>query len=358
MLQHGQFLGLAYLENNHLSGSFTALKQQMVILLCAQGAISLQNAALYKTLGERVEQRSRELLEAQRRLAELEKAALETQMAGGFAHEMRNILGAGNLHIGMAVGKRNSRSLINIAKAVCERFEQSDDVLSGDEIDLVRDSLSAATDQMDESLRAIDRCLQRGLRLVDQVLIYAYAGTEQDGGDEHNDFVSIIEAVVSEIAVELPEHITIQRNLPPRLELAWPATHLTCIVRHLVRNARDALAKQSRNAAPQITLTLAVQNEIVTLSVLDNGCGMTADVRKRIFEPFFSTKGTESTGLGLAVVKKIVTVYAGKIECDSKVDTFTKFTVSFPIRKPRAQPQTDGAPLRAGRPQLISNDPW
>ena len=64
--------------------------------------------------------------------------------------------------------------------------------------------------------------------------------------------------------------------------------------------------------------------------VADNGCGMPADVRAKIFDPFFSTKGERGTGLGLATVQEIVTAARGHIEVESDPAWGTQIRVYWP----------------------------
>jgi signal transduction histidine kinase len=69
----------------------------------------------------------------------------------------------------------------------------------------------------------------------------------------------------------------------------------------------------------------------VRLSVTDTGSGMDEATQRRIFEPFFTTKAaSEGTGLGLSVVKGIVTEHDGAISVTSKLGAGTRFDVIFP----------------------------
>lgn len=70
----------------------------------------------------------------------------------------------------------------------------------------------------------------------------------------------------------------------------------------------------------------------VRLVVTDTGCGMSADVRARLFEPFFTTRAAEGgTGLGLAVVKSLVTEHGGAIAVESEAGIGSRFSVSLPV---------------------------
>lgn len=71
----------------------------------------------------------------------------------------------------------------------------------------------------------------------------------------------------------------------------------------------------------------------VAIKISDNGCGITRENIKRIFEPFFSTKGRKGTGLGLSITYGIVKKLGGNIEVESEVGVGTTFTVTLPIKR-------------------------
>ena len=71
--------------------------------------------------------------------------------------------------------------------------------------------------------------------------------------------------------------------------------------------------------------------ELVSVAVSDNGSGIPPEVMPRIFEPFFTTKEVgKGTGLGLAMVRSIVTRMGGSIDCQSEVGKGTTFTLQLP----------------------------
>jgi signal transduction histidine kinase len=97
-------------------------------------------------------------------------------------------------------------------------------------------------------------------------------------------------------------------------------------VLNLITNARDAMPDGG-----DIRLTLTVADREVELSVRDTGVGMSEDVRKRLFSPFFTTKAASGTGLGLSVVRSAVEEHQGKISVDSEPGAGTTFRVKLPL---------------------------
>lgn len=101
---------------------------------------------------------------------------------------------------------------------------------------------------------------------------------------------------------------------------------------NLVTNAIDACRNDDPDA-PDKTVTVRVKKARgwgVEYQVLDNGCGMNAKTKKRIFQHFFSTKGSEGTGIGLMISKKIIDEHNGAISFESEEGAGSKFFIKLP----------------------------
>lgn len=126
-------------------------------------------------------------------------------------------------------------------------------------------------------------------------------------------------------------HIELDRGLPE--VLLDPEGIHRCML-NLVTNAIDACTDIScSKTGREVTLRSSKGKDCaVEYQVVDEGCGMDKETRDKIFQRFFSTKGSQGTGLGLMITKKIVDEHKGVIECESRKGKGTKFVIKLPIK--------------------------
>jgi PAS domain S-box-containing protein len=129
-----------------------------------------------------------------------------------------------------------------------------------------------------------------------------------------------------EIAVESPEG-----NLPVTAFLKGDSGSLQQVMVNLCVNASHAIGE---NRGGRIVMQASTPDpDHVLIEVIDNGSGIPPEILTRIFEPFFTTKEVgKGTGLGLAMVRSIVTRMGGSIECHSEVDVGTNFGLLLPAK--------------------------
>lgn len=130
-------------------------------------------------------------------------------------------------------------------------------------------------------------------------------------------------------------NITIQRDYDADVPLVHVSrTEIEQVFLNLLKNAGQALATKSfENDTPRITLRISHDSERVRVEVEDNGPGMDAALKRRVFEPFYTTKEAGAgTGLGLSVSYFIVTRnHGGEFRVDSQPGEWTRFTITLPV---------------------------
>jgi len=147
---------------------------------------------------------------------------------------------------------------------------------------------------------------------------------------------------LSELIHELVEFLRYEKSLPlDRLTVnlvgdPFVKAHrvkLQQVLLNLLKNAAHATRNRPDG---HISLTVNESDGQATIMVSDNGCGMSPEVEQRIWEPFFTTKGEEGTGLGLDVAKSIIEAHGGTIGCQSAPDQGATFTIRLPLHAPQS----------------------
>lgn len=101
-------------------------------------------------------------------------------------------------------------------------------------------------------------------------------------------------------------------------------------LQNIIDNAIEACSDSKNVESADIKIkALLNKNNQLEISIEDNGCGMTDEVKERIVEPFYTTRSS-GTGLGLSVVSATVSRYGGELTIESDIDIGSKFTITFP----------------------------
>ncbi|MEM9291731.1 MAG: ATP-binding protein [Acidobacteriota bacterium] len=189
-------------------------------------------------------------------------------------------------------------------------------------------STSLAADQL---LTDIGSAAQRISTLVASVKAYSHMDRSSDR--QPTDIVQGMESTLTMLGHKLrTKNLQIQRQFAPDLPLvpAHPG-ELNQVWTNLIDNAVDALEDGGT-----ITVGAVANDEMVKVTIEDNGSGVPEDIQRRVFEPFFTTKPMgEGSGLGLDIVQRIVDQHQGQLRLDS-VPGRTVFTVCVPLAVPGA----------------------
>jgi two-component system nitrogen regulation sensor histidine kinase NtrY len=130
--------------------------------------------------------------------------------------------------------------------------------------------------------------------------------------------------------------IRIERRFAPGLPaVRVDVEQIRRVVINLVDNAVEALGGSGAGPRPDGPPTIVVEtqqdpaNAVVRITVADNGPGIPAADRDKLFMPYYSTK-QRGSGLGLAIVRRIIAEHGGSIEATDSVPTGTVFTIELP----------------------------
>jgi len=190
--------------------------------------------------------------------------------------------------------------------------------------------------RMRECLELIQKSAARGRDLIKRILTFA---RRSEPGQGLVDMTALVGGALPLLRSTLPATIAIRERLGAVPSIMADEGQLNQVIMNLVKNAADAIGDR----IGAIVIEVATEgdaasenaNGTVRLSVIDNGCGMGKEARRRAFEPFFTTKAVnEGTGLGLSVVHGIVTSHGGSISVDSRPGKGTRFDIRLPVHVP------------------------
>jgi signal transduction histidine kinase/CheY-like chemotaxis protein len=131
----------------------------------------------------------------------------------------------------------------------------------------------------------------------------------------------------------LKKKVSVRSSITPGLCIAGDRGSAWSILWNLAANAVEALS-----SGGLVTVQLSATGEVVHLCVSDNGPGMAADVRARVFEPYFTTK-SDGSGIGLSTVKRAVAELGGRLELDTSPGRGTRFQIDLPRALEAEQPR-------------------
>lgn len=153
-------------------------------------------------------------------------------------------------------------------------------------------------------------------------------GASDESGRDGTDVFEAVEFVTQLVEAQFRRvNVSIQRNVTSRnLRVVMPRAEFMQVLMNLLINARDAMP-----TGGIIRVAAEADGQAVRISVADTGLGIPPEIRKDIFAPFFTTKGSKGTGLGLCVTDSLVRANHGTISVVSEVGSGAEFIVSLPM---------------------------
>jgi nitrogen fixation/metabolism regulation signal transduction histidine kinase len=189
--------------------------------------------------------------------------------------------------------------------------------------------------RLDDALAIVEEEVATLRRLVGEFSAFAklpQASLEPaDLGDWLREAARSLETIPEELARSEYTQIECSSAAAP-LPVRIDAMMLKRAVDNLVRNAVQALTSADAENVGHVRLRAAHEGDFAQLEVADDGPGISAENRARVFDPYYTTKA-EGTGLGLAIVKKVVLEHGGEIECTASDLGGAAFVIRLPLRR-------------------------
>ncbi len=269
--------------------AFTEADERLLTNIADLAALSLRNARLF-------EERTRaygELAAAQDQLVRTEKLRALGEMASGVAHDFNNLLA----------------SILGRAQLTLQRLQDP---------------------QLRKWIQVIERAALDGAQTVRRLQEFTRIRRDQQR------FVAVDLNEVVRGALEITQSrwreetrsrgvaVDVQTSFASLPPVAGDPAELREAMTNLILNAVDAMP-----TGGTLTLTTAVENNEVVVTVGDSGVGIPEAIRGKIFDPFFTTKGPQGTGLGLSMTYGILSRHGGRITVASHVGRGTAFRLTF-----------------------------
>ncbi|BBD67253.1 multi-sensor signal transduction multi-kinase [Nostoc commune NIES-4072] len=334
----GKLLGILYLENQLTIGAFVGDRLDTLKLLTSQAAISLENALLYNTLEQKVDQRTQELhhknqqlsstlqelQQTQAQLIHAEKMSSLGQMVGGIAHEINNPISfiSGNI----IYLKEHFQDLLEVINLYQQQYPQPTTEIQAY---LNEKDLDYAIKDVPNMLNS----MQQGSQRIQNIVLSLRNFARLDEADIKA--VNIHEGIENTLVIlqhRLSE-IEIIKDYAELPQVNCHAKQINQVIMNILNNAIDALNEVQKTST--ITIRTALSNSLtksVSIRIADNGIGISEEIQKRVFDPFFTTKAVgKGTGLGLAVAYSIISTHGGQINFVSKLGQGTEFEIILPV---------------------------
>lgn len=247
-----------------------------------------------KTLEKKVEERTKELTKMQAHLFQSEKLASLGKLSAGIAHEINNPLGGVLIysHLLLEDTDKSSPHYENLKKIVKETSRCKD---------IVKGLLEFARPKdLEMSLIDINKLVDKSLSIMEG------------------------QALFQNIRVE-------KRYSSDLSKIVADSGQLQQVFMNIILNAAESM---DGNGSLILFTSLDKDSKNISIKFTDTGQGIKEEDKKRLFEPFFSTKEVgKGTGLGLAISYSIIQKHQGTIEVASQVGKGSTFTVKLPVTK-------------------------
>jgi signal transduction histidine kinase len=276
-------------------------------------------------LEHKVEERTAELQKVYSRMLQQEKLAAVGSLAAGMAHEINNPNGfvRSNLETFGRYFQKMKEAVQQYQLLIADNtpLPQLKQETENKRRELKLDFIFADTrDLLEQSIAGSDRIA----RIVADLKSFSHV---DESGFSDVDLNDELERTLTVMAPQIAMDTVIERNLQPMPLLGCNPGLMSQAFFNIIQNAL-----LSRETGLELKIASRMEGGEIVIEIMDNGCGIPADLLSRVFEPFFTTREVGSgTGMGLTVAREIVRSVGGSIEIVSAGQGGTTATMRLPL---------------------------
>jgi len=305
MVAGDELLGVIYADNLSQGGKFGPGDLEMLTLVGSYAAAALWGARLLAFSAQRASAteagtaalRGMAAAESQETAAAPKSDELSA-VAAGLAHDFNNVLAAIQARLQLLQG---------------QAYQQ----FGGQDVE----------GKLAPNIAKAQEAVQTARGLAKQIT--NYAAVVSTAAFAEVNLSEVVEEVVRLVGYRFEEgggQYALELSLPDNMPVRGNRTQLEEMVLNLFSNALDAMPQGGR-----LSVSLRSEGDCCLLEVQDTGHGIPEEIKDRLFEPFVSTKGGKGVGLGLSMVKAVVSKHEGRIELESAPHKGALFRVYLPL---------------------------
>lgn len=273
---------------------------------------------------------NREIKETQQQLLQAEKMASVGQLAAGVAHEINNPIGFVTSNLSTLKDYVSAYQLVvqqaqlavrELPKHKCPQAQKLGDLLSKEDFVYINEDIKELLDESKDGLVRVANIVQ-DLKLFSRV----------DRNEKQLfDLNACLKTTLNMLNNELKYKCEVVTDFGVIPQIMVNVGKLTQVFTNLLINASHAI--KATESFGKITISTALQKNVIVIQIADTGIGIPAETLNKIFNPFFTTKPEGmGTGLGLSVSIGIIAELDGDISVDSEVGKGSCFTIKLPVK--------------------------
>lgn len=289
------FAAISLFSSKNLVFELTMLLSQFIIIFFVTNWLYklVKVSATYK---EKYHKSKSKLINAQKSISTLDHNHPLVMLVGGASHELKTPI----------------TSIMGFAEIALQK--------------VIKENISKK--ELIEYLKIILQSADHSLIIIHDLLDFARSSQHQKQKYRELDINSCIENTIKIISRNIKDkQIALINNFSDQSpKIKGNYNQIRQVILNIMINARDAIGSDGK-----ITISTHTQHNKVFIIIKDTGSGMSKNVLKNIFTPFYTTKEKKGTGLGLSVCKEIIEEHQGKITVSSIPDTGSEFKISLPL---------------------------